>query len=80
MTIRGQGKAERSALSAVSVGPNPAAMRLDDRLADCQAHSAALFFRSKERFKYLFGLLRGQPQILCHLQRSRSGKPVTQVL
>lgn len=39
---RRQGEVERSAAPAVAVGPNPAAMRFDDRLADCQAHAAAL--------------------------------------
>jgi len=56
-----QGKVERRATPVVAVGPDPAAMRFDDRLADCQAHAAALWFRSKERIKYLVVLAWGQP-------------------
>src|SRR6201993_212764 len=58
---RWQGEVEGRAAPAVSVGPDPAAMRFDDRLADCQAHAAALWFRSEERTKYLAGLAWGQP-------------------
>src|ERR1700747_345825 len=58
---RRQGEVERRATPAVAVGPDPSAMRFDDRLADCQAHAAALWFRSKERIKYLVGLAEGQP-------------------
>ena len=36
-------------------------MRFDDRLTDCQAHAAALWFRSKERIEYLVGLSQGEP-------------------
>jgi hypothetical protein len=56
---RRQGEVERRA--TVAVGPNPSAMRFDDRLADCQAHAAALWFRSKERIKYLLGVGQWQP-------------------
>ena len=56
---RWQGKVKRRAAPAVAVGPDPAAMRFDDRLADCQAHAAALWFRRKERLKYLVGLVQG---------------------
>ena len=38
---RRQGEVERRATPAVAVGPDPSAMRFDDRLADCQAHAAA---------------------------------------
>src|SRR6266481_4640512 len=58
---RWQGEVERRATAAVAVGPDPPAMRFDDRLADCQAHSAALWFRGKERIKYLVGLAQGYP-------------------
>jgi hypothetical protein len=51
-----QGEVECRATAAVAVGPDPSAMRFDDRLADCQAHAAALWFRSEERIKYLVGL------------------------
>jgi hypothetical protein len=50
---------ERRATPAVAFGPDSSAMRFDDRLADCQAHAAALWFRSKERIKYLVGLAQG---------------------
>ena len=56
---RWQGEVERRATPAVAVGPDPSAMRFDDRHADCQAHATALWFRSKERIKYLVGLAQG---------------------
>jgi hypothetical protein len=37
-----QCEVERRAKPAVAVGPDPSAMRFNDRLADCQAHAAAL--------------------------------------
>ena len=52
---------ERRAAPAAAVGPNPAAVRFEDRLADCQAHAAALLLRRKERAEYLVGFARGQP-------------------
>jgi hypothetical protein len=52
---------ERCTPPAVALGPDPAAMRFDDRPADCQVHTAALWFRSKERVKYLIGLAQGSP-------------------
>src|SRR4051812_27032502 len=58
---RRQGEVERCATLAVAVGPNPAALRFDDRLTDCQAHAAALRLRRKECFEYLVGLAQGQP-------------------
>jgi hypothetical protein len=58
---RRQGEVEGRAATAVAVGPNPAAMRLDDRLTDCQAHAAALRLRRKECVEYLVGLAHGQP-------------------
>jgi hypothetical protein len=39
---RWQGEVERRATPAVAVGPDPAAMRFDDRLANCQTHATAL--------------------------------------
>ena len=36
-------------------------MRFDDRLADCQAHAAALRLRRKEWVEYLVGFAQGQP-------------------
>jgi predicted permease len=56
---RWQGEVERRATPAVAVGPDPSAMRFDDRLADCQAHAAALWFRRKECIEYLVGLAQG---------------------
>ena len=53
---RWQGEVERRAAPAVAVGPNPAALRFDDRLADRQAHAAALRLRRKECVEYLVGL------------------------
>src|SRR3984885_2763611 len=50
---RWQGEVERPPTPAVAVGPDPSAMRFDDRLADCQTHAAALWFLSKERIKFL---------------------------
>ena len=58
---RRQGEVERRTKSAVAVGPDPAAMRFDDRLADCQSHAAALWFRRKERVEYLSSFALGQP-------------------
>lgn len=52
---------ERRAAPAAAVGPNPAAVRFEDRLADCQAHAAALLLRRKERAEYLVGFARGSP-------------------
>ena len=48
---RWQGKVECRAAPAVAAGPDPSAMRFDDRLTDRQAHAAALWFCSKERVK-----------------------------
>jgi hypothetical protein len=50
---------EGRATSVVAAGPDSAAMRFDDRLADCQTHAAALWFGSKERIKYLLGVALG---------------------
>ena len=58
---RRQGKVERRAAPVVAVGPDPPAMRFDDRLADCQAHAAALRLRRKERVEYPVGVASGQP-------------------
>jgi hypothetical protein len=55
---RWQGELERRASSIVRCGPDTPAMRLNDRLADCQAHAAALWFRSEERVEYLVGVAR----------------------
>jgi hypothetical protein len=45
---RRQGKVERRAAPAVAGGPDPSAMRFDDRFADGQAHAAALWLRGEE--------------------------------
>src|ERR1700722_14915508 len=60
---RWQGEVERrsTAAVAVAVGPDPAALRFDDRLTDCQAHAAALRLRRKECVEYLVDLAYGQP-------------------
>src|ERR1700735_4285383 len=58
---RRQREVECRAATAVAVGPDPAAMRLDDRLTDCQAHAATVRLRRKECVKYLFGFAQGQP-------------------
>ena len=58
---RWQGEVECRATAAVAVGPDPSVMRFDDRLTDCQAHAATLWFRSKERIEYLVGLSQGEP-------------------
>jgi hypothetical protein len=54
-----QGEVDGRATSVVAAGPDSAAMRFDDRLADCQTHAAALWLRSNERIKYLIGLALG---------------------
>jgi hypothetical protein len=54
-----QGEVERRTTPAVAVGPDPSAMRFDDRLTDCQAHAAALRLRRKERVEYVVGLAHG---------------------
>src|SRR5258708_3135637 len=43
-----QSEMKRRASSIVGCGPQTATMRFDDRLADCQAHAAALRFRGEE--------------------------------
>jgi hypothetical protein len=40
---RWQDEVERRATPVVAVGPDPSAMRFDERPADCQAHAAALW-------------------------------------
>src|SRR5580698_4275846 len=50
-----------SADAGVTVGPDPAALRFDDRLADGEAHAAALRFRCEERVEDALGVARGQP-------------------
>src|SRR5258705_11252613 len=56
-----QSEIKRRATPVVAVGPNPAAMRFDNRLTDCQAHAAALRLRRKECVEYLVDLVQGQP-------------------
>src|ERR1700676_1580323 len=56
---RRQCEVECPAATAFAVGPDPAAMRLDDRLTNCQAHAAALRLRRKECVEYLVGLAGG---------------------
>jgi hypothetical protein len=49
------------AAPAVAVGPDPAALRFDDRLTDCEALAAAFRLRRKECVEYVVGLAQGQP-------------------
>jgi hypothetical protein len=56
-----QGEVEGRATLAVAVGPDPSAVRFDDRLADCQSHAAALWLLRKECIKYLVGLAQRKP-------------------
>jgi hypothetical protein len=46
---RWQGEVESRAVALAAAGPNPAALRLNDRSADCQTHAAALWHHSIER-------------------------------
>jgi hypothetical protein len=55
---------------AVAVGPDPSAMRFHDRHADCQAHAAALWFRSKERINIWSALPRGSPEPVSFTETS----------
>jgi hypothetical protein len=52
---------EGRAAPPVAVGPDPSALRFDDRLTDCQAHPASLRLRREECVKYLVGLAQRQP-------------------
>src|SRR5258708_1310871 len=56
-----QSEIKRRATPVIAVGPNPAAMRFDDRLTNCQAHAAALRLRRKECVEYLVVLAWGRP-------------------
>jgi hypothetical protein len=47
--------------ASVSDGPYAAAMGLDNRTRECQAHPGALGFRRKERVEYAFKVFRRQP-------------------
>jgi hypothetical protein len=38
---------------AIAIGPDPSALRFDDRLDDCQTHAGALRLRRKECVEYL---------------------------
>src|SRR6201996_5253355 len=76
---RWQGEVERRAPPSVAVGPDPSAMRFDDRHADCQAHAAALWFRSKERIKYLVGFAQGQQPGPCVIYRDLDLAVLTQL-
>ena len=48
-------------MPTLRVGPDTAAVRLDDGLADRQAHAAALRLGGEERIKDLIGFARRQP-------------------
>jgi PIN domain len=58
---RWQGEVERRATPAVAVGPDLSAMRFDDRLADCEAHTAALWFGGEEGIEDLVRCSGRQP-------------------
>src|SRR6516164_10324024 len=47
--------------ASVSDSPDAAAMGLDNRTSQCQAHPGALGFRRKERVEYAFKVFRRQP-------------------
>ena len=51
---------ERRARTTVTVGPDSTALRFDDRLADCQAHPAALRLCRKECVEYLVSVAQRQ--------------------
>src|SRR5271163_1973778 len=56
-----QCEVKRRAMPVIAVGPDPSAMRFDDRLADCQAHAAALWFRVKNASNIWSALAKGSP-------------------
>ena len=71
---RRQCEVECRAATAVAVGPDPAAMRLDDRLTDCQADAAALRLRRKDRPRLTsVGRDRSGYRASCSLPLSQEG-------